>query len=133
MATVTLDALWLNDAENPSDRMSFAYVGDSFRVTETMGGGVEHGYASGRSRAFSTEDDVTAIAFTATNLTTEQVAWLSEHRGRTVCFRDHLGRKVFATYFEAAVDVPTGGDGVSQSATTVPLALTSTTFSEAVA
>lgn len=129
---VVLDALWLNDAENPSDRMSFAYVGDSYRVAGQVGGGVEHGYASGRSRAYSTEDDITTVAFTAANVTAEQVDWLWSHRGRTVCFRDHLGRKVFATYYDVQVEVPTGGDELSQSQQQAPVSLTSTTFSEAV-
>jgi hypothetical protein len=128
-ATVTLDRLYLNDAESPSDFAAFQYATDSYKVESQLGGGVDSDYASGRSRSWSDESDVTGIQVTLTWLTDAQIAWLGDHRGRTVCFRDHIGRKVFAVYFSVPLDVDTSAPSIAQH--TASLSLTSVTFSEA--
>lgn len=130
MSTVTLGAVFLNDAEDPADSMQFATVGDSYRIEETLGGGVEHGYASGRSRLYSTEDDVTTVPLTLVDVTPAQVAWLRSHRGRVVCFRDNRGAKVFGAYLSLPVEFSTMP--VDDAIDTAALSLTSTTWSEAV-
>lgn len=98
MATVTLADIWLNDAADPSDRMAFSYAGDSYSVAETLGGGVEGGYASGRSRVYSTDDDTVSVQLGLQWVTAEQRDWLRAHRGLPVCFRDPLGFKVFGAF-----------------------------------
>lgn len=96
--TLDLTAIFLNAAEDPADFMAFEYIGDSYRVDDSLGGGVEHGYASGRSRSWSTDDDVTAVPLTLVYLTEDQITWLRGHRGQTVCFRDAYGEKVYGAY-----------------------------------
>lgn len=127
-----LTDVWLNDAADPSDRLPLQTVGDVYQVTATLGGGVETGYASGRSRLWSTEDDSSQWALTVLAATEEQIAWLVAHRGRVVCVRDLRGRKFFGAYQAVPVEVPTGDDALSLSQQAVSLSLTSVTFDEAV-
>lgn len=129
-----LKSFFLNVAEDPSDYLALSYVGDSYRVQDVLGGGVEDGYASGRSRLYSTEDDNTVVTFTAANLTASDLAWLKANRGVTLCFRDHLGRKVFCAYHQAEAELSTApaGSRWATAQTTMPLTLASVTFSEAV-
>lgn len=133
-STVTLDALFLNDAEDPSDFRTFAYVGDSYQVRDSLGGGVESGYASGRSRAYATEDDTTTVSFTAANLTGDDLAWLKSKRGRVLCFRDFLGRKVFGMFHDIAPELSTApaGSRWALANTTAQVTLQSVTFDESV-
>lgn len=130
---VALNAIWLNDALDPSDARAFRYVGDSYRVSPKSGGGVESGYASGRSRGYSTEDDTVQVQVTLEGLYAEDSAWLDAHRGRTLCFRDPLGRKFFVAYYESPFTVstmPAGPGGRRQD--TADLTADSVTYSEAV-
>lgn len=123
------DRVFLNDAESPSDFAVFAYAGDSYQVASNLGGGVESGYASGRSRLYSTQDDTTTVQLTFQWVTAAQTAWLVTHRGRVLCFRDHLGRKVFGAFHEAPVTVST--DPRTYAVDSVQITLTSVTWSEA--
>lgn len=129
-AVVELSDLFVNDAEDPSDYVVFSYAGDSYQVTSVLGGGVEGGYASGRSRTWSTEDDTVTVNVTLLWVTAEQAAWLIAHRGQTVCFRDPDGRKVFAAFHQVPVGVST--IPAHARVDSAPLSLTSVTFSEAV-
>ena len=129
MASVTLRAFFLNAADDPSDYIALEYVGDSFTVSDAIGGGIDHDYASGRSRGWSDESDVTSVAFTATLLSLADIAWLKAHRGQTVTFRDHLGTKVHAQYRTATATLSTLPDSLTP-VHEMPLALESVTFSE---
>lgn len=130
MATVTLADIWLNDAADPSDRMAFSYAGDSYSVAETLGGGVEGGYASGRSRVYSTDDDTVSVQLGLQWVTAEQRDWLRAHRGLPVCFRDQRGLKVFAGYHELPVEFSTMP--LDMAIDNAQITLHSVTFSEAV-
>lgn len=130
MSTVTLSDIWLNDAVNPSDSMSFSYAGDSYSISEVLGGGVEGGYASGRTRVYSTDDDAVSIALGLQWVTAAQRDWLRAHRGVPVCFRDPRGFKVFAAFHTLPQEFSTmpAADAVD-SAT---INLSSVTFDESV-
>lgn len=127
-----LTECWLNDAADPSDRIVLAYVGDAYDVEETLGGGIETGYASGRSRIYSTEDDTTSIKLPLDNLTASDIDWLSAHRGRPLWFRDPRGRKIACAYMSLPVTVSTMPVGFSGTIDKGSLSLTSVTVSEAV-
>lgn len=131
MATVTLSDIWLNDAVDPSDSMSFSYAGDSYSISEVLGGGVEGGYASGRTRAYSTtDDDTVTISLGLQWVTSAQRDWLRAHRGLPVCFRDPRGFKVFAAFHALPVELSTmpAADAIDSATIT----LSSVTFSEVV-
>lgn len=131
-STVALTEVFLNDADDPTDFVVLAYVGDSLQVTSVAGGGVDHDYASGRSRAWSDESDVTHVRFTATNVTLDDITWLRNHRGQTVWFRDHVGNKVPVVYHTADPSYSTMPLGHPAAFHTVPLQMESVTDSEAV-
>lgn len=132
MATLLLTEIFLNDAADPSDYMAFAYAGEDYSLTDSLGGGVDGGYASGRRRSWSTLEDATTGQVTFHAVTPSQRAWLRAHRGRTVCFRDHHGNKVFGRYGEVPQSFSTLPVGHSAADNTVTLSLQSVTWSEAV-
>ena len=132
-ASLSLCAIFLNDALDPADAMSFRYVEDGYTIDRMLGGGVASDYGSGRSRAWTTPADTAFVAVTLSWTTPTQREWLVAHRGRTVCFRDHLGHKLFGAYFSVPLSVstlPVNYVGASNVAT---LSLTSVTFDEAAA
>lgn len=120
--------IFLNDATDPSDFMAFSFLGDNYQVTPTLGGEVETGYASGRSRLWSNAEDNTDWPLGFAQVTADQIAWLIGHRGREVCARDHLGRKVFGAYHAAPVTVST--DSRTYAVDTAQVSLSSVTWSE---
>lgn len=99
--------IWLNDAENPSDKIALTFVGDSYRITPRIGGGVDDGYASGRSRTYTTEGEFITITLGMQWMTDEQISWILDHRGRVLCFRDHTGWKVFCAFHEPGFEIST--------------------------
>lgn len=130
MATVTLTDIWLNDASDPSDSMAFSYVGDSYSIAETVGGGVEGGYASGRTRVYSTDDDTTSVQFGLQWVTAAQRDWLRAHRGLPVCFRDPRGFKVFGAFHTLPQEFSTMP--VAEAVDSASITLSSVTFDESV-
>lgn len=125
-----LRSFFLNDAENPGDKLALRFVGDTYRYTPRLGGGIDHGYASGRSRIYSTESDIATVAFTASRLSWADIGWIIDHRGRTICFRDHMGLKLFVGYHEPPFDLSTLDPSIAIH--TVPMSLSSVTWDEAV-
>ena len=133
MALVELCHVWLNDALDPADRMSFRYVEDGYTIDRMRGGGVASDYGSGRSRAWTTPSDVANVMVTLSWTTPTQREWLITHRGRTVCFRDHLGHKIFGAYFSVPVSVSTLPPGYAGANNVATFSLTSVTFDESAA
>ena len=130
-ASLSLCAIFLNDALDPADAMSFRKMDDGYSIDHIVGGGVASDYGSGRSRAWTTAADGSTVAVTLLFTTPVQREWLIAHRGRTVCFRDHLGHKIFGVYFSVPMAIsiaPPGADWANNVAT---LSLTSVTFDEA--
>lgn len=124
---VALDAIWFNDAADPSDARAFQCVGDSYQFSDKVGGGVESGYASGRSRSFSTADDDTTFQGTLQGLSSADRDWLRSKRGKAVCVRDPLGRKVFGVFYDTPFTY-----GIEFDNLQCAISLASVTFSEAV-
>lgn len=123
---------FLNDARDPSDFCAFAYFED-YTPARTKGGGVETGYASGRSRLWTSADDGWIIPLTFRFVTPAQIQWLEDHRGTEVCWRDPLGRKVFVSYQVAPPTVTAGYRDLDWNANdSASVELTSVTWSEAV-
>lgn len=118
--------VFVNDAEEPADFITLRYIGDSYTVEETLGGEVEGGYASGRSRVWSTEEDTTTITLDLEWIPAEERAWLVAHRGRVLCFRDPDGRMIFAAFHSLPQTVQSRGRLRGS------ITLKSVTFSEAV-
>lgn len=123
--------VFLSDALAPSDFMAFSYLGDNYQVGLTVGGGVDTNYASGRERVFTTPQRSRSVAVSFQSVTADQIAWLEDHAGRTVCFRDHLGRKVFGVYMDAPETVST--DPRLFASDSAVMSLASVTFDEAAA
>lgn len=125
--TLLLSALWLNDAVNPSDAMSFVYAGDSFKVASSMS--VEaRGMAGGRTRLVSKVGTSWTANPILPQCTPAQVSWLRAHQGRIVCLRDHQGTKLYGFYAEVPEDKSTHYRDVSD----VELSFVGCSFSEAV-
>lgn len=125
--TLLLTALWLSDAVNPSDAMSFPYAGDSFKVSSSVDVSAVR-MAGGRTRLVSKVGTSWSAQPILPACTPAQVAWLQAHEGRIVCLRDHQGTKLFGFYAEVPEDKSTFYRDVSD----VELSFTGCTWSEAV-
>lgn len=129
-ASLSLCAIFLNDALDPADAMSFRYVEDGYTIDRMLGGGVASDYGSGRSRAWTTPSDTGMVQVILSWTTPTQREWLIAHRGRTICFRDHLGHKIFGVYFSTPATLSTLPAGYSGANNVTTLSLTSVTFDE---
>jgi hypothetical protein len=109
-----------------------AYAGDAYPLTPTLGGGVEGGYASGRVRGWSTEEETVSGQFTYELTTPEHRAWFVAHRGRTVSFRDHHGNKVYGQFHAVPQSLSTFPVDFAAANNTLSVAFSSVTWSEAV-
>lgn len=132
MSTVALDAIFISDAADPSDYITLAYADDTYSLTESKGGGVEGGYASGRIRTWSTAERLTSGQFTFHSTTAEERAWLVDHLRTTVCVRDHHGNKVFGVFGDLPQSFSTLPVGHAAADQTVTLQFQSVSWSEAV-
>lgn len=126
-AVVLLSALWLSDAVNPSDAMSFVYAGDAFKVASSTEVEARR-MAGGRTRLVSKVGTSWTAQPVLPQCTPAQIAWLRSHQGRIVCLRDHQGTKLFGFYAEVPEDKSTFYRDVSD----VELSFTGCTWSEAV-
>lgn len=123
MASVVLDRAYLNLADTPSSSISGFTSGRA--ETLTVPGDVRR-MANGRLRVVSRVGSATSLTVTFRALTPEQTQTLREWVGRTVLFRDVLGRKMYGVYF--SVDVT---DYADRSGHDAQLVLSEVTFSEA--
>ena len=97
-AVVRLRTLWLNDAANPADAVSFPLMSE-LQVAPAIRGEV-HRYAGGRSRSVTRKGVTRPVEATLANCTRAQVAWLEAHIGLPVFVRDDRGRRLVGTYLE---------------------------------
>lgn len=104
---VELSAIWLNDAEDPSDYQTFVYAGEAIQVNTTAD--VDARKLIGRRRLVRTGSSAPAESWSASlpRCTPSQVAWLRAHVGVLVCVRDHVGTKVFGFYKDLPRDIAT--------------------------
>ena len=98
MATVTLGTLWLNLAADPSVPLMSA-----LQVTTSRKGEVRR-YTTGRLRSVVQVGKAQSVSATLPSCTREQLDWLAQQQGELLCVRDDRGRKLWATYYEVAVD-----------------------------
>lgn len=124
MASVVLDRVWLNDAADLSDSLSFqsSNRGDRERV-----GGSVRAYANGRQRLVSTATTTLTLPLVAVAVSWADVEWLREHAGRLLLLRDKPGRRVWGTYFSVDVD-----DRARQESHNVQIEFQRLSFDEAV-
>lgn len=122
-----LSALFIADAVDPTDAMSFVYAGDSFKVSSSVSAEAR-AMAGGRTRLVSKA----GVSWTADPIlpacTPEQVTWLRAHEGAIVCVRDHQGTKLYGFYAE----VPVSESTYYRDQGDVELSFVGLTFSEAV-
>jgi hypothetical protein len=125
--TLPLSALFLADAVDPTDAMSFVYAGDAFKVSSGVSAEAR-AMAGGRFRLVSKA----GVSWSADPIlpacTPAQVAWLRAHQGRVVCLRDHQGTKLYGFYAEVPVSESTYYRDVGD----VELSFVGLTFDESV-
>lgn len=126
-----LCALWLNDAEDLADLMALGYAGDSIAIAAAKRAEVRQ-LANRRRVVTSTTKVYETVGLTLQGVTTLQRQWLRDHVGRLLCFRDHLGSKIYAAYMDAPFEIATSPrtDGVYYAR--VSLTLEQVDHSEAV-
>lgn len=124
MATVTLDRVFLNLADDPSTYLS-AFSSDRTEVRSVPG--EVRRMANGRLRTVSRAGSATSLSATLRNLTAAQVTLLRSWAGQTVLFRDVWGRKMYGAFF--AVEVTDYRDRSGQD---VKVTFSEVTFSEVV-
>lgn len=100
MAEVTLDRLWLHDADAPETYLRFFTTdrGDTRAVD-----GEIRTYANGRRRLVTRAGSARTLPVTLRQVSDADLDVLEEWRGRLVMVRDHRGRLFFGTYF--SIDV----------------------------
>lgn len=104
---VELSAVWINDADDPSDYQAFVYAGEAIQVNTVVD--VDARKLIGRRRLVRTGSSGPAETFSASlpRCTPSQVDWLRAHIGSPVCVRDHVGTKVFGFYKDLPRDIAT--------------------------
>ena len=125
MASITLETLWLNDADDPADLASFPFMSSlnsspQQNVTITA-------FAGGRQIAIVTPGSANQVSVNLAACTASQRAWLETHAGTVVCVRDDRGRKFYGVYVSPSSDEHAYNDDADSS-----LTLNEVTFSEAV-
>lgn len=102
MVHVALHTLWLNLVSDPSQRQHFDLM-NAMQVTTTQLGEVRR-YASGRQRSVRQAGRTRAITATLPACSVEQIKWLQDNQGETLCIRDDRGRKLWGVYYSLPVD-----------------------------
>jgi hypothetical protein len=125
--TLLLSALFLSDAVDPTDTMSFVYAGDAFKVTSSTSAEAR-AMAGGRFRLVSKAGRSWSADPILPACTPERVTWLRAHEGRVVCLRDHQGTKLYGFYAE----VPVSESTYYRDQGDVELSFTGVSWSEAV-
>jgi len=102
MASVALSTLWLSDAADLSDFISFPLM-SKLTPTEEINGDFRE-YAGGVQRLMTRPGEVTTVPVTLTCCDRAQVNWLRAHKGRVLLVRDNTGRKVYGAYKALSMD-----------------------------
>ena len=123
MTSVVLSAIWLNVAANPSDRLELEYVGSFSRAAEKPAR--VNILAGGRRRVVRTAGVARDWSVSFPSCTPEQIEWLEDRIGQTMCVRDDRGHKVFVVF----LGVPVGEHTYNHDGD-VSLSLQEISFSE---
>lgn len=126
MASVSLNAIFINDLSNPQDFLPLVYV-RSFQKTPAVRGEFRD-FAGGRVRLIRRAGKPLTWSITFGTTTQNQLAWLTDHAGRLLCFRDDRGGKMYGTYLQVPRDERTW----SKDGENVQVEVTALTWSEAV-
>lgn len=126
MATITLDTLWLNAANDLSDAMSFPAM-SALSSGPTTGGEVRM-YANGRTRLITRAGTPRTTRARLPLCTREQVLWLEAHAGQVVLVRDAQGRKFYGVFFSPVFEEY----GAVYDGASVEITLTEVSYDEAV-
>lgn len=125
MATVLLETLWLNDAADLTDSMTFPSMKALGASPQTPG--EVRLYANGRLRAVNRSGRQQQLAVQLPACSREQVTWIEGHAGRLLLVRDDRSRKFYGTYYNPSIDEHGYDDNAD-----VSLSLVEITHSEAV-
>ena len=101
MTILNLRTVWLNDAANLDDKISLPSM-SSLEVATAYDGEVRQ-YASGRRRVVTRGVPAKAASLSVVGADRTTVAWLENHVGRILLFRDDRGRKFYGVFFEVGV------------------------------
>lgn len=100
MASVTLDRLWLHQADDLDTYLRF-FTSD--RGDERAVPGEVRVYAQGRRRIITRTGSAQTLTATLRQVTSAELDTLEDWRGDLLMLRDHRGRLVFGTFFDMAV------------------------------
>lgn len=106
MSQVRLSGIWINDAADPTDRLTL-YKGSDFQPA-TATPGVQQLTAGGRLRGIVQGPQMSTWSLTAEWLTVAQCKWLSDHEGHLVWVRDWQGRRVHGWWLATPIQVHDG-------------------------
>lgn len=98
---VTLRTVWLNDADDLSDLVTFPTMSKLVAGRAAMP--EVRRLAGGRHRLIRRAGVARTFTLTLPACDRAQVDWLEAHVGELVCCRDDRGRKVFGTYLQVDV------------------------------
>ena len=105
MASVTLDSIWMHDADDHTDFVR-ARAG-SINVVSGADGQVRT-YAGGRQRLIRGPAQPRTMSVTMSNIERDAVNDIEQRRGTVQMLRDGRGRVVFGAFFDLQVDETPG-------------------------
>ena len=105
MASVTLDSIWMHDADDYSDFVQ-ARAG-SINVVSGSDGEVRT-YAGGRQRLIRGPAQPRTLTVTLPNIERDVLDDVESRRGTVQMIRDGRGRVVFGTFFDLQLDETPG-------------------------
>lgn len=100
MPSITLDRLWLHQADDLDTYLRFFSTG---RGDERAVVGEVRVYAQGRRRIITRTGSAQVLTATLRQVTDADLSTLEDWRGVLLMLRDHLGRLVWGTFFDMAV------------------------------
>lgn len=124
-SSLSLRAIWLNVAADPSDVRRFDLNLDLQPASETRAD--VRVVANGATRMVRRAGRLRSYAVSGRALRAD-VPWLEDHEGVTLCLRDHVGRKMFGAYVGLSTPEPGWTDAFADFSFT----FTALTYSEAV-
>lgn len=102
MATVSLQGLWLNDYDDPSDYIVLDW-GTALQRNRIVPG-VQVVTASGRLLRRVSAGVSRQWSASASRCTPDQMDWIEAHAGVDVWVRDWLGRRILGFYLQTPTD-----------------------------
>jgi hypothetical protein len=123
MASVTLDRMWVNLASNPSQYLTLSHA--KWTGQDSITGDFRQ-YGPGRVRQVLSGGSLGTQSFSFLTEDLSPVVLLKAWKGRTVCLRDHRGRREFASFLAV------NEDDISTRLTQVSVSFTRVSFDESV-